>query len=234
MYYACQTLRNVKTNQLARLAPGKGNNSTWNWDKTGRAGTRFVDESGKVFFANMKDFTHISDEWGNPYANNPPKGHHVDVTAKKFLVSPQKLAGMRTRALNRVRKSAEVFCEKLVGAMLNPPTTFDKSSGCEQYHYEDKCLDADYQNSFQFTVYKSFDGSNQFFTPNVGRYFCFTNYFTRYLVRTGWRVTVIKKHGCGKGGMFVTAFTAERGGKTLYWSHMMDSSLNLAEIQELH
>lgn len=93
MYYAKQTLRNKKTNQLASLHPSKQNKSIWNWELSDQ--TIFIDEYGNVFFDNSDNWTHIEDWFDRScygrfsFLEPPPlkKNQYIDIRLKEFLVS---------------------------------------------------------------------------------------------------------------------------------------------------
>jgi hypothetical protein len=92
-----QTLRHRKTGKLARLDPSPNTTFAWNIGKE----TAFIAEDGTKFIDDSKDYTHIEDELGRPYANAPEQGQFVDESAKKYLVSEKELLKMRQKRLEQ-------------------------------------------------------------------------------------------------------------------------------------
>lgn len=90
-----QTLRHKETNKLARLDPAPG--ETWAWNVGEK--TAFIAEDGAKFIDDISNYTHVEDELGRPYARQPPEGQFVDESAKKYLVSKEKMAEMRQERL---------------------------------------------------------------------------------------------------------------------------------------
>ena len=90
-----QTLKHKYVNRLARLDPTPG--ETWAWDISKK--TAFIAEDGAKFIDDIDNYTHIEDELGRPYAKQPKEGQFVDESAKKYLVSKEKMAEMRQKRL---------------------------------------------------------------------------------------------------------------------------------------
>lgn len=90
-----QTLRHKHTNRLARLDPAPG--ETWAWD-IGKK-TAFIAENGTKFIDDINNYTNVVDELGRPYAEQPLEGQFVDESAKKYLVSKEKMAEIRQKRL---------------------------------------------------------------------------------------------------------------------------------------
>jgi hypothetical protein len=90
-----QTLVHKKTNKLVRLDPVPG--SAWAWHINKK--TAFISEDGTKFLDDIKNYTNIVDELGQPYAHPPKEGQFVDESAKKYLVSKAKLAKMKQKKL---------------------------------------------------------------------------------------------------------------------------------------
>ena len=176
----------------------------------------FIDETGKVFTDDIDKYTHIQDEWGNPYVNDVEKGQFVDVSAKKYLVSEKVLASMRIKTLKKVRKDAKVFSEMLIKTLLTPSTVVNEN----YFRFKLK-------SGFHFTDYghKTFPSQLQFFSPNLSKYFNYIDYLISYLIRNKWIVKITYTLSGIERKKLIASFTAERNDKTLFWQRMMDSNL---------
>lgn len=116
MYYSTQTLVHKEKNTLARLA-NENENSTFHWGDNCN-GTLFIDEFGNNFVDDINNYTNIEDEFGNPYANNPKKGEFVDISAKKYLVSEDKLKEMRGEGLRKIKIMAVELRDSIFSEMI--------------------------------------------------------------------------------------------------------------------
>ena len=96
MYSCYQTLVHKETKKLVALHP-KNNNSVWNYEMD-----RFIDEKGRVFKDNIKNYTHIEDDFGRPLVGaNREKNKYVDVTLKKYVgLTEKQKNNNRVKALN--------------------------------------------------------------------------------------------------------------------------------------
>ncbi len=112
MYCTGQTLRHKVTGKLARLATGE--DSAFAWDIG--PGTQFIGEDGKPFKADIDDYIHVSNEWGEPQTGDF-RGKGPDLSLKRYVVSDAKMAKMRKAALRRARKAAIVLEAELLGVL---------------------------------------------------------------------------------------------------------------------
>jgi len=178
MYYSTQTLVHKKTRQLARLADDK-EHSTFHWGNH-PDGTLFVDEKGEKFVADIHDYTHVEDEWGNPYAQQPQKGQFVDISSKKYVnASPTDLKGMRERLLRKIREGAKMTTLAILDL-------FAKKEKEKRF-----VLNVQDDHGFSFTKYSTIDEID-IYSPKVGSYFNFPKYFLRYLKNNGWKIVAVR------------------------------------------
>jgi len=98
MLGARQTLRNKKTNQLARLC-GQDECSAWAWNLG--SNTLFIDEYGNKFEDDIKNWTHVEDEFGRAALGRVKEGEFVATNLKKYLVSDEEKAKMLKESLER-------------------------------------------------------------------------------------------------------------------------------------
>lgn len=141
-----QTLKHKETNRLVRLDPTPG--QTWAWDISKK--TAFIAENGTKFIDNINNYTHIEDELGRPYFNMPKEGQFVDESAKKYLVSEEKMAKMRkkklkeweAKVLDRMAGNVKMFTYTCNG---KPKTTT-----CDSAKKSVHCPFADGSKSFLF------------------------------------------------------------------------------------
>lgn len=126
-YYSGQTLVHKTKRFLARLV---SQDSSFHWPR-GKSGTLFVDEKGKKFIANLSDFTNLSDEWGQPYANQPEIGQFVDESAKAYI-DPANVRRLRRNAIKRLKR-AYLQIEKDI---LDCMTTKQTKPQSKEYNYE--------------------------------------------------------------------------------------------------
>lgn len=210
MYSSGQTLVHKTKRILARLAiteQSKGDTWFWGNDKNG---TLLILENGQEVIDDLDNYTHVSDEWGRPYAKQPEKGQFVDISAKKYVISDEEMSTLRQKAIKELLSCYEKIEEEILRLMRGGKSKpKDKNYSYNDYRVERYPL---CEHNISYFVGHKYQGNN---------YLDFTRWFlerrnAKPLYRTrGWKdkidgrnyhFTYADKHWLSDGSCFVEIF----------------------------
>jgi hypothetical protein len=225
MYSVGQTLVHKKEGFLARLATR--DDGPWAWD-IGK-NTAMVLENGTKVAYDINEFTHISDEFGMPYAESPEKGQFVDISAKKYLVSKAKLAKMRKEKNLLFWKNGIEFAALLIKYLFNPPKIKSeniKVSGGSYIRESKEFTVGEGDCAFSLHISNFSKGDIHCRVPDNFRS-RFGWMLIGFLRSEGWKVNAaISRHKPKNLYMFM----AEKNGKGLMWDCHSDTTIVRAII----